>query len=69
MATGGAGGGCGAGGAAPTTALMVALYPDLNTMVFDKDVALNFVFVVDRCVCAEGRGVCAAAWVLLQGSR
>ncbi len=44
-----AGAGAGAGAAtAPTTALMVALYPDLSTMVFDRDVALNFVFVVDR---------------------
>ena len=32
---------------------MVALYPDLANMAFDKDATLNFVFVIDRC------GVCA----------
>ncbi len=27
---------------------MVALYPDLGSMTFEKDSALNFTFIIDR---------------------
>ncbi len=40
----------GAGGPSSSTAVMVALYPDLAHMVFEKDAALDFVFVIDRLV-------------------
>ncbi len=32
----------------PSTALMVGLYPDLGSMSFEKDSALNFTFIIDR---------------------
>jgi hypothetical protein len=30
-------------------AVMVGLYPDLAAMEFEKDAALNFTFIIDRC--------------------